>query len=70
MILGLVSLFCCFFVGFYAVTHCRETIAKVNSGMMEESAKPLAIAGMILSIIAISLGILSILGRCLIAISR
>ena len=69
LILGLVSLFCCFLVGFYAVTHCRETIAKVNSGMMEESAKPLAIAGIVLSIIGIVSGVLTILGCCLIAIS-
>ena len=69
LILGLVSLFCCFFVGFYTITLCRETITKVNGGTMEESAKPLAIAGIVLSIIGIVFGILFILGRCLIAVS-
>ena len=68
LILGFISLFCCFFVGFYTITLCRETIAKVNSGTMEESAKPMAIAGIILSIIGIIIWILTILGRCLIAV--
>ncbi len=69
LILGLLSLVCCFLVGFYTITLCRETIAKVNSGTMEESAKGLAIAGMILSIIGIVSHVLIILGGCLIGIS-
>lgn len=60
LILGLVSFFCCWFVAFKNIPQCLETISSVNAGQMDASAKPLAIAGLTLSVLSIALTVLGI----------
>jgi len=66
LMMGLAAFFCCAIIAFWTIPQCNETIEKVNSGQMDASAKPLAIAGLVLSYIAIGLWILTVLGGCLI----
>ncbi len=58
LILGLVSFFCCCLVAFKNIPQCLETISSVNAGQMDASAKPLAIAGLTLSVLSIALNVL------------
>ena len=63
LVMGLFA-FCCALIAFWSIPQCNETIAKVNSGTMEESAKPLAITGLVLSYIAIGVWILGVILTC------
>lgn len=60
LILGLISFCCCWLVAFKNIPQCLETISSVNAGQMEASAKPLAIAGLTLSILSIVLFVFGI----------
>lgn len=64
LMLGLATFFCCIFIAFWTIPQCNDTIAKVNSGQMDSSAKPLAITGLVLAYVSIVLFILSIVGNC------
>ena len=64
LVMGLFAFFCCALIAFWSIPQCNETIAKVNSGTMEESAKPLAITGLVLSYIGIGIWILNIILIC------
>jgi len=65
LIFGLLSFFCCFIIAFWAIPKCRDTMAKVDSGMMDSSAKPLALIGLIFSYLSIAWAILQISFGCL-----
>jgi DNA-directed RNA polymerase subunit M/transcription elongation factor TFIIS len=67
LILGLLSFFCCVIIAFWAIPKCRDTMSKVDSGVMDSSAKTPALVGLIFAYLGIALFVLNLVGNCVFA---
>ena len=64
LLMGLAAFFFCPILVIWTIPLCKETLDKVNMGVMDESAKPLAMTGLVFSYVALGFVIMYLILIC------